>query len=208
MHKVLAVLQESMREKPTTHIFKPGCIRQKEIKCAVCGKKFSIQNGQINYFYNRDTSISFVCDKCYQSYLDHYTVVDVERIEPNPGFVGGGKLFGLRTKDGDVRDTTWGSDMSQYGEIPKIFHETLAPFKQKYFDEVNAKKIKDISVEDTWEKQVIHVEFNSGKKVDINFKVGTNGLLKYNPHDVEKLTDDEVRRINDELKERYFNHKI
>lgn len=190
-------------------VTKVGAVRQMPTKCSVCDKEFSVNDKKINYFYDLSAAVHLICDKCYQKFIDAYTVVSCERIEPFGGYMAGGTAHNCKMKDGSIRSFPYGGNDSVYGEIPKIFHDTIRPFVKKYYDDLAAKEIKDLTIEDTYDKQVIHVEFNSGKKYDVNFKIGTSGNIIYNPADMKKLSDEEISKINDKLRDLgYYNHKI
>lgn len=186
----------------------PGAVRQLPMKCAICEKTFKVGSDHINYFYGLEPYLYLMCDKCYQKYLDSWTVVSCERIEPNEGYFGGGMAYGCKMKDGAKKDLSYGNHWST-GEIPKIFGETLKPFIKRYYDELAKKEIKEINIEDTYDVQVIHVEFGNGKKYDIHFKLGTNGKIIYNPNDLGELNQEEIDKINNELQAQgYFRFGV
>lgn len=190
-------------------VTKAGAVRQMPTICSVCEKEFTVNDKTINYFYDWDAGFHFICDKCYQKFLDSYTVILCERIESYGGYQVGGTAYNCKMKDGSVKNLPYGGNDSTYGEVPKIFSETIKPFIQKHYADLAAKEIKELTVEDTYDSQVIHVEFNNGKKYSINFKVGSGGRFIYNPADLKGITQEHIDKINDKLKDLgMYNHRI
>lgn len=181
----------------------PGLVQKFNTVCCICEKTFTPDKNGIHYFYSADGCFNIMCPKCYQKYLDAFTVMDCEAVVPDVGLRGTGIIMGCRMKDGSIIDMPYGTRQTIFGEIPSIFEESSRPFRQHYLDEQKKLYINKLEVVETWDKQQINVSFMSGDEYIINYKSTTDGII-CNPDDVKQLKQEQIDKVNLKLKERGY----
>lgn len=65
-----------------------------------------------------------------------------------------------------------------------------------------------VEIVDTYDKQCITATFADGRVCEINFRLSQRGII-YNTSDTDKIHVDDIRRINEKLKDSgIFNHRV
>lgn len=176
-------------------VTRAGKILTKPFACSICGKGFKPDNGHVKLFYRKAGQIDFVCPSCYEKHLDNWTVVDCKEIVPGQ-YNMGGIANGCKMKDGTIRDICYGQSVSNIGDVPEIFNETLKPFIEKHNAEVAKRGCSDIQVIDTWDENKIVVTFCDGSKYELAYKMTVNNGLQYKPDDLSKLSKEQIDGVN------------
>jgi len=146
-----------------------------DLHCVECGKHFTPKDNQLIFKRSKEFGMVFICDSCDTKHQKKWELKSVQ-IVPDADGMGRGK--GICTmSNGTTYDHHYGWNDGQNTDIPQAFYDKFRKLHQEYHEKKQAVLIKDLIIEDNFDRQCLHVEQNNGTKYDLDYRVGLSGLI-------------------------------
>lgn len=171
-------------------------IRHLDLVCSKCGKKYSPKE-ELRFHQNENGNISLWCPACVAKLEKQWDVVEV--VEWGKGnmafckFVDGHDDWYKYTPD------AWARKREMYDGVPKSFLKKFYAIYDRHVNDEYNKQIKSFEYQETYNDMQIVVTQNSGKVIQVKYKIGGIGQILLNPDDLAKVDIELQQMITDRI---------